>query len=201
MAWQLEGQYVENCSCDAICPCTWSNLALPATRDDCRAALGFKVERGTVEDIDMAGRTVVLVLQTPKMMVEGNWRVGLVFDDDTTDEQMAALAKVFTGDLGGPFAGLAPLITDVMGTERAAIDLRLDDDGWRLQVGDSSELQGTATKAPDATEAVTITGILIHPAGPTLTVTPGAEVRASMFGIEWSGTGRSGFSAPFSWAA
>src|SRR5207245_5518407 len=40
MSWKLEGDYYENCSCDAICPCTWSNLAHKATRDDyCRFAL------------------------------------------------------------------------------------------------------------------------------------------------------------------
>ncbi len=27
MTWELEGRYVENCSCDVICPCTWSNLS------------------------------------------------------------------------------------------------------------------------------------------------------------------------------
>ena len=26
MAWTLEGTYFENCSCDTICPCTWSGL-------------------------------------------------------------------------------------------------------------------------------------------------------------------------------
>src|SRR5688572_14484784 len=25
MSWEIEGQYFENCSCDAVCPCTWSN--------------------------------------------------------------------------------------------------------------------------------------------------------------------------------
>src|SRR6476661_3113691 len=40
MSWKLEGDFYENCSCDAICPCTWSNLAHKATRDDyCRFAL------------------------------------------------------------------------------------------------------------------------------------------------------------------
>ena len=88
MAWELEGFYVENCNCDAVCPCTWSNLARPATYDDCRATLGFRVERGKIEEVDVSGRTMVLASVSPKMMVEGNWRAGLVFDADTTDEQM-----------------------------------------------------------------------------------------------------------------
>ena len=47
MSWKLAGDFYENCSCDAICPCTWSNLAHKATRDDyCRFALAFEVDDG-----------------------------------------------------------------------------------------------------------------------------------------------------------
>jgi hypothetical protein len=31
MSWKVAGDFYENCSCNAMCPCTWSNLA---TRDD-----------------------------------------------------------------------------------------------------------------------------------------------------------------------
>ena len=119
MAWKIEGRYVENCSCDVICPCTWSNLSRPATNDDCRAVLAFRVERGEVEGVDVAGRTVVLAILTPKLMVDGNWQAGLLFDQDASDEQITLLTKVFTGELGGPMAGLAPLITEFLGAERA----------------------------------------------------------------------------------
>ena len=123
MGFEISGRYYENCSCDAVCPCTWSNLSRPATRDDCRASLAFRVERGTIDDVDVSGRTLVLAIRRRSMMVDGNWQAGLLFDADTTDEQMDVLTKVFTGQLGGPMAGLAPLISEVLGAERAPIDL------------------------------------------------------------------------------
>ncbi len=43
MAWKLEGQYFENCSCDVPCPCTVS-LDFGADRDRCNAFLVFQVE-------------------------------------------------------------------------------------------------------------------------------------------------------------
>jgi hypothetical protein len=55
--------------------------------------------------------------------------------------------------------------------------------------------------APETTDVVTLTSILAHPAGPTLTVTPSAQVSSSLLGIEFSGESRSGFTAPFRWAA
>ena len=126
MAWELEGFYVENCTCDAICPCTWSNLsrAGDVRRLPRHARLPDRA-RDQVDEVDVVGRTMVLSLVSPKLMIEGNWRAGLVFDADTTDEQMQALTKVFTGALGGPMAGLAPLIGEFLGTERADIDSRV----------------------------------------------------------------------------
>jgi hypothetical protein len=52
-----------------------------ATYDDCRATLGFQIERGHVDNVDVSGRIVVLAVVAPKQMVEGNWRAGLVFDN------------------------------------------------------------------------------------------------------------------------
>ena len=201
MAWELEGVYVENCSCDAICPCTWSNLSREATYDDCRATLGFKIDRGHVDDVDVSGRTMVLTLVSPKLMVEGNWRAGLVFDSDTTDEQMQSLTSVFTGAFGGPMAGLAPLIGEFLGAERADISLESGRNGWTLRVGDDTDLAGAVVHGPAGDEPVTLTAISAHPAGPTLTVTPSPDVRSSLFGIDFSGDSRSGFTAPFNWAA
>ena len=45
MAWKIEGQYFENCSCDVPCPCTVS-LDFGADRDRCNAFLVFQVESG-----------------------------------------------------------------------------------------------------------------------------------------------------------
>jgi hypothetical protein len=201
MAWHIQGRYVENCNCDVICPCTWSNLSRPATGDDCRAVLAFNVEQGDVDGDDVSGRTVVLVIKTPKLMVEGNWQAGLLVDQDATDEQIAALTKVFTGELGGPMAGLAPLIGEFLGVERAAIDLAATGNEWTLRVGADTELGGLPASGPANDEPVDLTGIVAHPAGPTLTVTPSPSVRWSLLGIDYAGDERSGFTAPFSWAA
>jgi hypothetical protein len=140
-------------------------------------------------------------LVTPKLMVDGNWRAGLVFDADTTDDQMESLTSVFTGAVGGPMAGLAPLIGEFLGAERADIDLESTSDGWTLTVGGATNLGGSVVLGPGAEGPVTMTGITAHPAGPTLTITPSPAVRSSLFGIEFSGDSRSGFTAPFTWAA
>ena len=92
MAWQLRGTYIETCSCDFVCPCT-VNLAHGATYERCRVALVFNIGEGEIEGTDVAGRKVALIADTPKVMTEGNWRIGVLIDDEASDQQAAARAR------------------------------------------------------------------------------------------------------------
>ena len=199
MAWTMEGTFFENCSCDAICPCTWSNLARRATRDFCRAALAFQVDSGDVEGVDVAGRTFVVVLDTPAMMIEGGWRVGAFVDDGASPEQVAALGRVIGGEIGGPLANLGPLIGEFLGIEQAPVSITSDGRHHHVRVGDVVDYQSEQVVI-ESGERVELTNIVIHPAGPTLGVAA-VSARNAPFGIEWSGEGLSGFSNRFAWAA
>src|SRR5436189_103962 len=119
MAWTLEGTYFENCSCDTICPCTWSGLTAPATHDRCYAMLAFHIDRGEIEGVDVGGLTFALVVDSPPVMADGNWKVGVVLDGAASEEQAGALGRVVGGQLGGPPAMLGPLLGEMAGIEKA----------------------------------------------------------------------------------
>ena len=72
MAWSIEGQYVENCNCDVVCPCAWSGVKRPATHDRCLVFGAFRVDRGSVDDLDVAGLHFGFVIDAPKQMTDGN---------------------------------------------------------------------------------------------------------------------------------
>lgn len=198
--WDLSGTFYENCSCDAICPCTWSNMARVATHDDCRAALMFDIDEGAIDGVDVAGTTCVMVAQTPASMPEGNWRVGLVVSDHATDEQVDALTKVFSGSAGGPPAGLAPLIGEFLGVEKLPVSISHDGGRHHVTIGEAIDYQLTKQVSPDG-DQVQLSNIAVHPGGPTLDVAVVDAVSADAFGITWSGDGLSGFSNSFTWAA
>src|SRR5690348_8422627 len=102
MAWNIEGTYFENCSCEAVCPCTWSSLSKPATYDFCKFFMAFHIDSGNVEGTDVAGCTFAVIAQTPKMMMDGNWKVGLFVGDSASGDQTAAIGRVVSGEIGGP---------------------------------------------------------------------------------------------------
>jgi hypothetical protein len=196
----MKGSYVETCSCELMCPC---NLSFDhgATYDFCRVTLVFNMGEGEVEGTDIGGRKVAMIADTPKVMTEGNWRLGVFVDDQATDDQFDKLVKVFSGQLGGPIAALSPLIGEMLGVERAAIEVR--DDGLRhsVRVGEAIEFEiedivpfGIETGRP-----VRFDG-MFHPVGSNLTMAEARRSRINAFGIRYEGkTGLS--TSQFSWAA
>lgn len=199
MAWNLQGNFYENCSCAAICPCTWSNLAHKATRDDyCRFALAFEVDSGDVEGTDLSGRTFVMIADTPPDMTQGNWRIGVFVDDGANEEQVGKLGQVLSGALGGPPAALGPLLGEFLGIEQAPISIERNGNDHHVKVGDAVDYTGTRMTI-EGGEQVMLTNIVAHPAGPTLGIAPVSRSKVSAFGIEFSGQDLSGFSNPFRW--
>ncbi len=200
MTWNLRGSYAETCSCELMCPC---NLTFDhgATYDYCRATLGFHIREGEIDGTDVQGRRVVTIIDTPKVMTDGNWRLGMFVDEQATDEQFDKLVKVFGGQLGGPMAMLAPLVGEVVGVERAAIEMRDDGLLHSVRVGDAIEfeVQDIVPFGKENGEPVRFAG-MFHPAGSELTMAEARHSRINAFGIAYEGkTGLS--TAEFSWAA
>jgi len=199
MAWRFDGTYFESCSCDAICPCTWSALTAKATLDRCRALLAYHIQSGEIDGVDVSGLTFALFLDTPPVMAEGNWRVGVFLDDAASDAQTERLGAVLSGTLGGPPAMLGPLIGEMLGVAKASISYSDDGRGHHVRVGDSVEVGVRDFVAIDGQDPVRLTNVF-HPSNTTLTVAPASTAQLSTFGIDWGREGQSGFSAPFSWA-
>ena len=200
MAWNLTGSYSETCSCELMCPCNTS-FDHGATYDFCRVVLAFNIRQGAVEGTDIAGRKVVLIADTPKVMTDGNWRVGVFIDDGATDGQFDALVQVFSGQLGGPMAGLAPLIGEMLGVQRAAIDLQDDGLLHSVRVDDviDFEIEDIVPFGVETGEPVRFSG-MFHPVGSDLTMAEAKRTRINAYGIEYEG--KTGLSkSDFSWAA
>jgi len=200
MAWNLKGSYAETCSCDLMCPC---NLSMDhgATYDFCRVVLAFNIREGQIDGTDVGGRKVVGIADTPKVMTEGNWRLGFFVDDQATDEQFDRLVQLFSGRLGGPMAGLGPLIGEMRGVERVPIEFA--DDGLRhsVRVGDAIdfEVEDVVPFGKEDGQPVRFDG-MFHPVSPNMTMAENKRSNIDAFGIRFEG--RTGLStAEFSWAA
>lgn len=199
MAWKLEGTYFENCNCDWVCPCTVTSFASPATGDRCHAVLNYHVTHGEVDGVDVSGRSVSIVVDAPKKMLDGNWRVGLIIDDKASKEQADKLTAVFAGKVGGPMGNIAPLIGELLGIERLPIEYSDKGNRHSIRIGSDVAIEVEDFAAQEGGETTKLSGVA-HPSNSTLTIARPIASNIKAFGMEYKNAGKSAFSAPFSWA-
>jgi len=145
MAYQLEGKSLEACMCEGYCPC-WSGYE----NEGCGTVLSWHIDNGIVEGVDVSGRAVAIVADTPCSSVanQGAARATLYMDDEATPEQEEALLNAWTGKLGGPVADLAQLFGEVTGTERAPITF--SDNGGKGTLAIGQEIKADTAPLQEA---------------------------------------------------
>jgi hypothetical protein len=142
MGYTLEGQLLEVCTCNVLCPC-W--VGEDPDGGTCDGVLSWHIQNGTVNGTDVSGHTITILTHIPGNILEGNWKVVVYVDDDASEDQQQALLDVWTGKLGGPVADLAQLVGDVMAVERVPVTFQVEGKGvgGRLVIGKaiSAELE------------------------------------------------------------
>lgn len=200
MSWTVEGTYFENCNCDFACPCSVTTFVAPGTEDRCTAILAYHISRGQVDGVDVSGHSVAVVVDAPPQMIEGNWRVGLLIDDKASKEQADKLAGVFSGQMGGPMATLAPLIGQVLGIEQHPFEFTEAGHKHHLAIGKDISLDVEDFVPQGMSEPTKLVGVG-HPSSTTITVARPTSSRIKAFGMEFHNSGKSAFSAPYRWSA
>jgi hypothetical protein len=200
MSWNLSGSYVETCSCELMCPCNMS-FDHGATYDYCRVTLVFSIRQGEIEGTDVAGLNMAAIVESPKVMTDGNWRLGMFVDERATDEQMEKLIAVFGGQKGGPMEGIAPLVGEMLGVERVRIEVV--DDGLRhsVRIGNAIdfEIEDIVPFGIETGQPVRLVG-MFHPVSSEFNAAEAKRSKIDAFGIQYEG--KTGIStAEFSWAA
>jgi hypothetical protein len=201
MAWSIERRYVENCTCEVVCPCA-ASLALGADNDYCRGILAFHIDKGDVDGVDVSGLTLAALVESSKHMYEGNWRLGVLIDDSASEQQVEKLRAVFSGQLGGPMAALSGLVGEQLGVERVPMKFSSSGGKHRLKIGDMGQaaIEDVVSFGKQDGEPARLAGIF-HPVAGELTIAKAAEDSGlTAFGITFGGPGKAGFSHEFSWA-
>ena len=120
MGFQLKGTFLGHCDCKAICPCAVDEQ--PTGRDgQCHGLIVVNIANGSLDDTDLSGTKAVLSYHAPGKISDGRLSLGLVVDGGASDEQAAALERIFSGQAGGMFEAFAGLTEKWLGVERAAI--------------------------------------------------------------------------------
>lgn len=134
--YDVAGRLLEVCTCNTLCPC-W--VGEDPDTGTCDSILGWYVDRGTVQGVDVSDRCVCVSVHIPGNVLAGGWKAAVLVDDRCSEEQQAALLNVFTGQLGGAVADLAALIGEVVAVERAPITFDVVEGKGYIKIGDVAE--------------------------------------------------------------
>lgn len=132
MAWNVSGILSEACSCNVACPC-WLGVKELMVMDQgwCDTTFLFQVEQGNSDGVELAGRTVVVAGDFPgPTLMDGNGTLRMYIDDGASADQQRELEGIFSGAKASPMAILAGLVTNMLPTKTARIEVK--DDGGNL---------------------------------------------------------------------
>lgn len=149
--WAIHGRELANCNCAYGCPCQFN--ALP-THGDCRAIVGYQIDKGHYGDTSLDGVRAALVASWPGPIHEGDGTMQIVIDESADEAQRAALNAIMSGQdtedmatMWWVFSAMSPTKLD---TIYAPIELAIDVEArtGKLKVGDIIEMHGEPIKNP-----------------------------------------------------
>lgn len=202
-SWHLSGDYFENCSCSVLCPCLMSNsapLTARPTEGVCNVPLIFHVDSGRYGEVTLDGLNVLIILQAPGPMADGNWSIAAYIDERADDQQAEALAAIFTGTAGGPMSAFAPLISKNLGTSKVPITYRIDGKTRSAEI--PGILHMSVDPLPTLHPSGEIWANIGHPVSPDkMVLAVGAAGNTfSDRGMRWDNSGKNGLYAPIRWS-
>jgi hypothetical protein len=141
--WTVAGEYVECCNCSVPCQCLWHE-----TPDGgiCNAGVFWNIEEGSFGDVSLDGLTAGFLLDQEGVLFEGGWDVVLILDEAADDDQADALETIFTGQAGGLFGALAPMIDEVVDVVSLPFEYTREEEHFEFEAGDT--LSMGAEKSP-----------------------------------------------------
>ena len=202
--WSISGEYMESCNCDFLCPCIYTNPQAEVTYDNCTALMVFRIDEGKADGVDLAGLKFALVIESKKVMSEGDWVFGVIVDEVANEAQREALAAIASGEAGGRPAMIRDnLVGDFRGVEYHPIEFDMDGVNRSTTIGAKVRfaIEGVLSRLGNG-EPFYIDNVG-HPASSKLALARSSATHVHCFGLDLDidGAGNNGHFAPFSWAA
>ena len=204
-SWRLEGEYLENCNCDVLCPCLLGPrgahggaMARP-TEGHCDVPMVFQIVKGNHGSVDLGGTHAALAIYTPGAMGEGNWTLGVYVDEKASPQQRDALEQIFSGQAGGVLGRVSAMVTRTLPTRTASIELGKDGRKRWARIGGGildCELEGIEGRQPGTESWI---DNVKHPVSSRLAAARATRGAYRDHGFTWNNAGRNGHYSSFVW--
>ncbi|MDP5216453.1 DUF1326 domain-containing protein [Ruegeria sp. 2205SS24-7] len=196
--WAIKGELILNCSCDVFCPCVVSLGAHPPTEGHCHAWMGIIIDEGHYEGEDLSGLNVGLLVDIPGRMGEGQWKVAAYVDERASGKAYNGILQIFSGQAGGTTGLFTMLVSEIIGAERAPVEIERDGTKRRIMIGRKIQGEIEMIGGKDAEHPVMVTNSKYW-MGPDIIVAKGTKSRVRDYGRVWDFGGKSAEICPIDW--
>jgi hypothetical protein len=196
--WEIKGELFLNCSCDVFCPCVVSLGKHPPTEGHCHAWMAIRIDEGHFEGESLSGLNVGLMVEIPGRMAEGGWRVAAYVDERSSQKAYNGLLKIFSGTAGGTTGLFTMLVSDIIGAERAPVEIVTDGARRSIRIGRKIEGEIEMVGGADPAHPVMVSNSKYW-MGPDIIVAKGLKSRVRDYGRMWDFGGKSAEICPIHW--
>ena len=196
--WRLKGELFLNCSCEVFCPCVVSLGKHPPTEGYCHAWMAIAVDEGHFEGEDIGGLNVALLVDIPGRMADGDWKVAAYVDERASQKAYDGLLKIFSGAAGGTTGLFTFLVSEIIGAERAPVEIVRDGRKRAVRVGKLIEGEIELVEGLSKDHPVMVSNSKYW-MGPDIIVAKGTRSRLRDYGRVWDFGGKSAEICPIEW--
>jgi hypothetical protein len=203
-AWQVRGEYLENCNCTVLCPCivgprsaSGGPVAEP-TEGHCDVPMVFEIERGRYGETVLDGLHAAYAIYTPKAMGLGDWTLALYVDERGDAAQRQALEQIFGGHAGGPMARFGAAVSTRLPTEAVPIRFaKTGPRGRRAEIPGILEIEVEGIEGGGGSESWLDN--VRHPVSSRLAIARAVKGLFKCGPFDWDNTDRNAHYASFDW--
>jgi len=198
--YRVQGSILEACSCSAPCPC-W--IGEDPHGGVCDSFIAYRIDKGTIDGVDVSGIPLVMVAQIPGNVLKGNFKVVFYISNKAKAAQKKVILDAWTGKLGGPLADLAKLQGEVKGVYDVPIQYKLSKGKGTLKVGNKVDAEmAPYTDAKGKPTTLNNTIFTTIPGSPAYVAKAKYhKVHIPEHGMEWSFVNRNAIEGSFRFAA
>jgi hypothetical protein len=152
-SWEIRGRELVNCNCSYGCPCQFN---APPTEGNCKAVMGYEIDRGHYGDVRLDGLRAALIAAWPGPIHKGNGTMQVIVDERADPRQREALRKIIHGedtkDMATMWCVYSAMAPNKLETLYKPIDFAVDVDKrtGRMNIPGIAEMSGEPIRNPVA---------------------------------------------------
>jgi hypothetical protein len=187
--YRVKADSIEACNCQHGCNCQFTGYP---NEGKCEFIIGYAITDGRVGDVSLNGVRAAVAAKYPNAIHEGNGHVVLFIDESATDQQVAALGQVLSGQLGGmPWEAIAGTIARFEGPIRTPVQIDVAGEQSSVRIPGYVDLELTPIR--DAISGEPKEVHIVYPKGgffwddARIATTQTMRAKHGEFQLEWPG--------------